>query len=246
MSTLDLDQSSIEFHRMIARKDVVGLELLSTAEAVQAHLADAAKRCTGEVLAVYACGFPSQSVLRGSAERDFGAVARGARMKVCWQHSMIASTRLTWYVDAARGLGAEIRGCDQSPHRFVIYDDVVFFPRDALAEDEPGAVMTRAPAAVEYFRAQHRFYWSGGRPVAAAGEGGEADEFIESDLARDIVRLLAQGEKDEVVSRKLGISLRTCRAHVARIMKVLGARSRFQAGVYAARTGLAGDSSRRR
>jgi len=48
---------------------------------------------------------------------------------------------------------------------------------------------------------------------------------------------MAEGEKDEAISRRLSISVRTCRRHIADYMLQVGASSRFQAGVIAARAG---------
>lgn len=39
--------------------------------------------------------------------------------------------------------------------------------------------------------------------------------------------------KDEMIARRLGMSLRTCRKHIAESMETLGASSRFQAGYLA-------------
>lgn len=50
-------------------------------------------------------------------------------------------------------------------------------------------------------------------------------------LDRDIVRLLSEGLTDESVADRLDVSIRTVRRHVADLMVVLGASSRFQAGV---------------
>ena len=60
----------------------------------------------------------------------------------------------------------------------------------------------------------------------------------ESELKSRIILLLAEGAKDEAVARRLGISLRTCRRHVAEILGQLDASSRFQAGARAAQLGL--------
>jgi DNA-binding NarL/FixJ family response regulator len=49
---------------------------------------------------------------------------------------------------------------------------------------------------------------------------------------------MAQGFTDEAVARKLGMSVRTCRRHIAALMGSLDAVSRFQAGVRAANTTL--------
>ncbi|KOG32387.1 hypothetical protein ADK34_09305 [Streptomyces viridochromogenes] len=57
--------------------------------------------------------------------------------------------------------------------------------------------------------------------------------------------LLAQGAKDEVIARRLGMSLRTCRRHIAELLEELGAESRFQGGALAERAGSPGRTSRR-
>jgi len=51
---------------------------------------------------------------------------------------------------------------------------------------------------------------------------------------QEILRLLASGQTDEVVARRLDVSVRTGRRITAELMERLGARSRFQAGYLAA------------
>jgi DNA-binding NarL/FixJ family response regulator len=58
-----------------------------------------------------------------------------------------------------------------------------------------------------------------------------------SDLRRFLLEQLAAGAQDEQIARRLGLSLRTVRRRVAEVMTELGASSRFQAGVEAARRG---------
>jgi DNA-binding NarL/FixJ family response regulator len=53
-----------------------------------------------------------------------------------------------------------------------------------------------------------------------------------------VLRLLADGLTDEMVARRLGVSVRTVRNDVACTMSALDANSRFQAGARAAQLGL--------
>ncbi|MDT3400662.1 hypothetical protein RKE29_29355, partial [Streptomyces sp. B1866] len=57
-------------------------------------------------------------------------------------------------------------------------------------------------------------------------------------MVRTILEWLRQGVTDEVAARELAVSVRTYRRYVAEIMSLLGANSRFQAGVRAAELGL--------
>jgi len=52
-----------------------------------------------------------------------------------------------------------------------------------------------------------------------------------------VLRLLAEGHTDDVIARRLGVSARTVRRIVTVVMRRLGARSRFAAGVHAVRRG---------
>ena len=57
------------------------------------------------------------------------------------------------------------------------------------------------------------------------------------DLRRFLLQQLATGAQDEQIARTLGISLRTVRRRVSDVMTEVGADTRFQAGVEAARRG---------
>ncbi|MGC9498902.1 LuxR family transcriptional regulator [Streptomyces sp. WG7] len=76
---------------------------------------------------------------------------------------------------------------------------------------------------------------------AHAVPAGERIVFGDRDraaLGRRILGALQASVTDEVAARELNISVRTYRRHVADIMGLLGASSRFQAGVRAAELGL--------
>ncbi|MBX6389074.1 MAG: LuxR family transcriptional regulator [Frankia sp.] len=69
---------------------------------------------------------------------------------------------------------------------------------------------------------------------AAAGEDGAQ---LPSPAELLLLRLLAEGVKDEAAARTLGLSVRTVRRMVAELMRQLDARSRFQAGILATQRG---------
>jgi DNA-binding NarL/FixJ family response regulator len=73
--------------------------------------------------------------------------------------------------------------------------------------------------------------WEGAAPYDVA-EPGYAD--VTDSLHQSIARLMAEGLTDDVVARRLGMSVRTCRRHIAALLRDLDSVSRFQAGVQAA------------
>jgi DNA-binding CsgD family transcriptional regulator len=77
--------------------------------------------------------------------------------------------------------------------------------------------------------------WRHAVPVDERIDFGDPDR---ADVARQILHRLQIGITDEVAARELSVSVRTYRRYVAEIMALLGASSRFQAGVRAAELGL--------
>ncbi|KAF3469836.1 transcriptional regulator [Streptomyces sp. Tu 3180] len=77
--------------------------------------------------------------------------------------------------------------------------------------------------------------WRHAVPVEERIDFGDRDR---ADVARQILVRLQGGITDEVAARELSVSVRTYRRYVAEIMALLGASSRFQAGVRAAELGL--------
>ena len=58
-----------------------------------------------------------------------------------------------------------------------------------------------------------------------------------SDTVREMLEILQLGVTDDVAAKRLGVSVRTVRRRVAAVMELLGASSRFEAGVRAAQAG---------
>ncbi|OIJ87887.1 hypothetical protein BIV24_23915 [Streptomyces colonosanans] len=77
-------------------------------------------------------------------------------------------------------------------------------------------------------------------PVADGQRGVDRDRHRLAVESWTVLRALGSGATDETAARELGMSLRTCRRRVAEPLDVLGASSRFQAGVRAGELGLNG------
>jgi DNA-binding CsgD family transcriptional regulator len=116
-----------------------------------------------------------------------------------------------------------VRAVAQVPLDLVVVDRrIAVLPLGA-----DGAVVVAAPDAVAALHDLFEATWERG---VGPGSAITPEE-------REILVLVASGLKDEVVARRLGLSLRTLRRRIARVMDVLGADTRFQAGVLAARRG---------
>ncbi|MER6020846.1 hypothetical protein [Streptomyces anulatus] len=112
--------------------------------------------------------------------------------------------------------------------------------RTALIQSGDGSAGRNAavitdPAAVGALDLLFAGAWANARPVA---DELRLDRDLRGALARRILEQLRAGRTDDAAAREIDVSLRTYRRNVAEIMRVLGANSRFQAGVRAVELGL--------
>ncbi|ACU73075.1 response regulator receiver protein [Catenulispora acidiphila DSM 44928] len=77
--------------------------------------------------------------------------------------------------------------------------------------------------------------WARSLPLASALR---MDVVARDDVKAAILGYLEAGAKDEVIARALGMSLRTCRRHIAELLAAAGSVSRYQAASRFARAGL--------
>jgi len=205
------------------------LEELSDEHLISGNLLLAAQRCGRE----FVCLHPSRLPVDDLAARARELRARGVRVRLLLQHTVRPDIRARAQLDALAQTGTEIRTTEQLPHEIMIFDGATAILLDRH-EAPAGGVVIRNAQAVRLLADIVDTTWQAAQPYAARQIGYRA---AAGDLHRAIIELLAQGDTDEVVARKLGMSVRTCRRHIAVVLREFGAVSRFQAGVAA---GLAG------
>ncbi len=96
-----------------------------------------------------------------------------------------------------------------------------------------GSALVRARAMVAGLVALHDKLWDLGAPLHRGGGVSTGERRDQTILA-----LLAAGAPDATIARQTGVSQRTVERRVRALMDQLGASTRFQAGVQAARRGL--------
>ncbi|MGW2250693.1 response regulator transcription factor [Kitasatospora sp. NPDC001660] len=236
-------QEDIQRLTRLARPGMPGADpeavtVLPDKRAVHVLLEQEAARCRREVIACQP-GDVSRSPanLEPALGRDRALLERGIRMRTLQQHSVRFHGPTQAYVEAATALGGEYRTAHELFGRLILFDDnVAFLPTDTTTW---GAVVVRQPHLIAYLRGIFEQAWTHASVFTdptTRGAGGL--EQAARDIDTTLLRLLAAGLKDETISRRLGMSLRTVRRRVADILERLGAESRFQAAVIATRTGL--------
>ncbi|PBC66213.1 regulatory LuxR family protein [Streptomyces sp. TLI_235] len=202
---------------------------------VRLALTEAAQRCSEEVLSSQPGGGSRVvEAMDEAMERDRKILERGVRMRTLYHHTARFNGPSQAYVAAASAIGAEYRTAHELFGRLVIFDrKLAFIPPD---DGTRGAIAISEPSVVAYLAEIFEQAWAHATPFVDAASQGLGQ--VAREVDRTILRLLAAGLKDESIARRLGMSLRTVRRHIADVMEQLRVDSRFQAGVAAARGGL--------
>ncbi|WP_424217584.1 LuxR C-terminal-related transcriptional regulator (plasmid) [Streptomyces sp. BI20] len=188
-------------------------------------------RCRSEVLTCQPGGPRAPHLLEQAFARDLAMIRRGVVMRTLYQHTARRHPPTREYVRRVTAAGGEVRTLTALFGQLLAFDrETVVIPHHAAYD---GAVVIRDPSTVAYLCGVFDHSWTLAAPYEVTVGGAPLDEIKEA-----IIRLLSEGMKDEMIARRLGMSLRTCRKHIAEVMEVLGANSRFQAG-YLARARVA-------
>ncbi len=133
--------------------------------------------------------------------------------------------------------GEEVRVFPRLPSKMIMADrQVALIPLEPGRLDTP-SLLVRSSALLDALRALFELLWERAAPLGMSGRGelrvGEAALEL-SERARELISLMATGLNDKSMSDELGISTRTLQSRVSELMRVLGARTRFQVGWLAA------------
>ncbi|GII81968.1 hypothetical protein Sru01_69500 [Sphaerisporangium rufum] len=127
--------------------------------------------------------------------------------------------------------GVQVRICtSRPPHETIIVDGRVAILAGPRDQGVRTYTVVRSAEVVGGIASLFRTAWDAATDLADFRR--DRHPALTSDHRR-ILAMLAAGQKDEAAARELGVSLRTYRRRVAELMRLLGARSRFEAGLRA-------------
>ncbi|WP_330306065.1 MULTISPECIES: helix-turn-helix transcriptional regulator [unclassified Streptomyces] len=200
-------------------------------EAIQRATAE----CRSEILTVQPGGGRPEDVLNQAAEIGHGIIERGIVMRTLYQHTARHSQGTLEYAEQMAQGKVEIRTLEELIERLMIFDrEVAFIPAQ---DDRRVALELRHPGLVQYLVKVFEQLWRRAVPLLAQTPYAPPTDGI-SGVQRSIAHLLVEGHVDEAIARRLGMNVRTCRAHIAKLAAALGSGSRAQLGYLIAQSGL--------
>jgi DNA-binding CsgD family transcriptional regulator len=218
------------------RRRFEAIDVIEDVMLVRQHLSTEADSAQEEISIAHPGPGMEEANLERSIALDIPVLRRGVVIRSILQHSTRHHRPTARYVTEVVQHGAVVRTAPIIPGRVLVFDRrIAFIP---IAGDEPanGAVLVREPAVVAQLLANFELLWENARTYPTDDADGLEDALDE--VTHAILQQMAAGAKDELIARRMAISLRTCRRHIATIMSTLGASSRFEAGVLAQRQGL--------
>jgi DNA-binding CsgD family transcriptional regulator/sugar-specific transcriptional regulator TrmB len=207
-----------------------GVDRLVGIDAIRARLRELAQTCTWEACSFMPGGAQSASSLAASRPLDADAINRGVRLRTVYQDSVRNDPGTREYAEWLGELGSEVRTAPTLPLRMLIVDrEYALVPVNA----DNSAAMALTISGTGIVSALYALFDGVWREATPFGAPRRRDDNGLSEQERQVLRLLGEGHTDEVIARRLGISVRTARRVAANLLARLGARSRFQAGVLA-------------
>jgi DNA-binding CsgD family transcriptional regulator len=214
----------------------LGITVLEGKPVINAALEHASASVREEALTAQPGGIRQQHLMHRARSNGLTAVNRGARLRHIYQHPARYSTFLRDYLEVLPPDRVQVRTAEQTIERLIIFDRAVaFIPANA---ERDIALEIRHPALIRFLVQVYEVLWEQATPLTEPLPTSSPGTPVTA-VQRSIARLLVEGHVDDAVARKLGISVRTCRSHIAKLMQALDASSRTQLGALIVQSGIA-------
>lgn len=200
---------------------------------LRASVGDLARRARSEVLELHPPADWDPAVLESTRAHDAAQLQRGARIRVLHVQSSLLDPHVRGHLRLRAELGVEVRFTPVVATRVLVFDRRVAVLEGSGADVR--AVIVRGEHVAAPMAALHDHLWTGASSVTDVPRSAQDARLGEQQRA--VLRMLAEGAKDDAIARALGVSTRTVTRVVAELVTALDAGSRFQAGVRAARLG---------
>lgn len=206
------------------------VEDVRSAQELRGCLLVAGDACREDLL-VLLCGREGPDEVEALRQLCLRLRDREVAVRIVCQHRTRADLVLRPTIRRLTDAGAEVRTVSHVPRAAVVFDRSLALLVGPNRTGAATGVRVQHGPVVDFLMAGFDHLWDVATPLDPA-DTGCAD--VADDLLHTIAGLMAKGFTDEVLARKLDMSVRTCRRHIATLMHDLDAVSRFQAGVQAA------------
>lgn len=202
------------------------IETIVGTEAVEAAVENAFQQCEHEVrTARTGSGVSAQWLDRAPHHEQL--LERGVRTRMLLQHVARFYAPIRSYVARVTELGSQVRTLDEFFEQLTVVDDAVAFL--STGDRHADIVAVRHPVIIHFLVDVFDRAWTRGLPFSPAQDTDTLKQAVDSTRLA-VMRLVVEGNTDEVGARRLGLSLRNYREHVRALMAQFGVHTRAQLG----------------
>lgn len=234
----ELAQVYFQARAVTSRPDSSTLRILQSRDELAAATADIISSATSRVRAFRSMSPRTRDIfaspIHSHEAQSTGAGGAPLEMTTTYTSEVLDLENALEVLEARERGGERFRFVHSIPFSALVVDETAAVVDTTLFEENgQGSVLVRSRPMVRALAALADLFWNLGSPLprTAGARTAEARD-------RTILALLAAGAPDATIARQTGISQRTVERRVRALMDQLGAGTRFQAGVQAARRGL--------
>ncbi|MEU3529462.1 helix-turn-helix domain-containing protein [Streptomyces sp. NPDC038707] len=166
------------------------------------------------------------------------ASSRSVGIRCICAESMVNVPGGRAHISDLQDAGAEVRVIPLLPFRVLLADHHIVYMQMVGRDGDDMELEVSNPSVSRFVRQIFDYCWVAKSSLKIAKDEGDLGDFSERELI--ILRMLANGMKDEAMARALGVSTRTLRRVITDVMGKLNVSSRFQLGVRATEYRLLG------
>jgi DNA-binding CsgD family transcriptional regulator len=191
---------------------------------------------SSELLAIQPGPGLTRAAIDAARPLDRRALRRRMRMRTIVHEESLTNEHMLLYLDELASLGAEVRVAAETLERVLIFDrSVAVVPIDPATTGQ-GGLIVRQPGLLTQILLLFSRCWESTVPLHPQSQ--EPGPVALTPLEQQTLAVMAEADKDLVGARIMGVSLRTYRGYVAKVLEKLNASSRFQAALIAKEFGL--------
>jgi len=208
------------------------VEIIIGVDAIDELLGRISTEATTEVNAFIIGRDISEDRSSATRQRNSEMYARGVRSRAIYLTRFRDGPAILEHVLWINKHGSEVRTFPTLPTQMIIADRKLAVLPHRLESGEQAVIVHRDPEVVKCLATLFESTWTSATPLGAVIVG--PDTPISRD-ERTVLDLLAIGRIDKEISQTMGVHPRTIARTVAELMARLNAKTRFQAGVKAAK-----------
>ncbi|MDH6127815.1 helix-turn-helix transcriptional regulator [Kitasatospora sp. GP82] len=173
-------------------------------------------------------------IRRTDPETELSVLGRGVAMRAVYESRVLREPERVAEIRSFIRGGEQARVLPELPLKLAVIDSRWALLPVSAGTELQNVLLVRPSSLLDALIGLFELYWSHGMRFPAVAD----TEAEPQDRHQRLLDLLAAGLTDESIARQLGVSTRTVQRWVRELMDRFGARTRFQAGIQAARADL--------